>query len=145
MLRATIVWTAVAAASSFGLPGAASAAEHATFLNAPAAAGSMVPKLAVQFQLKLRLPEGRGLARLLLDAGVSEADAGEAARVAAGHLGAGSGGCQARVSVERSAEGVFSVARVELITDAHETVIERRGAELRITSDTPTRSAPRLV
>jgi hypothetical protein len=145
MIRATVVWTAVAAASWLALPGAASAAEHATFLNAPAAAGSMVPKLAVQFQLKLRLPEGRGLARLLLDAGVSEADAAEAARVAAGHMGAGTGGCQARVSVERSAQGVFSVVRVQLVTDARETVIERRGAELTIASDTPTRGAPRLV
>jgi hypothetical protein len=121
------------------------AAEHAIFLNAPAVAGSPLPKLAVQFQLKLHLPEGKGLARLLIDAGVNQDDAATAAKLAAGHLGAGAGGCQAKVSVERSADGVYSVVRVQLVTEARETVIERRGAELTIASDTPTSSAPRLV
>ena len=128
------------------MPGAASAAERAIFLNAPAIDGSPAPKLAVQFQLKLRLPEGRGLARLLLDAGVSQDDAAAAARLAAGHLGAGSGGCQAMVSVERNAQGgASSVVRVQLITDTRLTVIERRGTELTIASDTPTSGALRFV
>ena len=137
---------ALAVAASCAVPGAASAAEHAIFLNAPAIGGSPAAKLAVQFQLKLRLPEGRGLARLLLDAGVSQDDAAAAARLAAGHLGAGSGGCQAMVSVERNAEGgAASVVRVQLITDTRLTVIERRGTELTIASDTPTSSALRFV
>jgi hypothetical protein len=121
------------------------AAENEIFLNAPAVAGSPLPKLAAQFQLKLNLPEGKGLARLLIDAGVNQVDAAAAAKLAAGHLGAGAGGCQARVSVEQSADGIFSVVRVQLVTDAHETVIERRGAELMISSDTPTRRASGLV
>lgn len=121
------------------------AAENPMFLNAPAVAGSPLPKLAAQFQLKLNLPEGKGLARLLIDAGVNQVDAAAAAKLAAGHLGAGAGGCQARVSVEQSADGIFSVVRVQLVTDAHETVIERRGAELMISSDTPTRRASGLV
>jgi hypothetical protein len=144
--RATkVAFAAAAGCAWFALPGTANAAEHAIFMNAPAVAGLPVPKLAVQFQLKVRLPEGRGLARLLLDAGVNQGDAAAAARLAAGHLGAESGGCQARVSVERSAEGALSVVRVQLITDTRETVIERRGAELTISSDIATRSAPRLV
>ena len=54
---------------------AADAAETARFLNAPASALAPAPKLAVQFELKLRLPEGRGLARLLINAGVKSDDA----------------------------------------------------------------------
>jgi hypothetical protein len=146
MLRATAVWTAVAAASSLMLPGAAGAAEHAIFLNAPAVAGPPVPKLAVQFGLKLHLPEGKGLARLLIDAGVNQDDAAAAAKLAAGHLGAGAGGCEATVSIERSADGgSFSLVRVQLSTDARQAVIERRGAELTLASDTPTSRSLRLV
>ena len=99
-----------------------------------------------QFQLRLRLPEGRGLARLLLDAGVSRDDAGAAARLAAGHLGAGAGGCTALVSIERSAGTTgFSLVRVQLVTDATQTVIERRGRDLVVASDTAARGTPRLV
>jgi hypothetical protein len=143
---AKIAWFVGASCASFTLPAPASAAEQAIFLNAPAIGGSPAPKLAVQFELKLRLPEGRGLARLLLDAGVSQDDAAAAARLAAGHLGAGSGGCQARVSVERDAQGgAASVVRVQLITDTRLTVIERRGTELTIASDTPTSGVLRFV
>jgi hypothetical protein len=143
---ARVALVAGAACASFALTSAANAAEHAIFLNAPAIGGLPAPRLAVQFQLKLRLPEGRGLARMLLDAGVSQNDAAAAARLAAGHLGAGSGGCQALVSVERDAQGgASSVVRVQLITDTRLTVIERRGTELTIASDTPTSDALRFV
>jgi hypothetical protein len=145
--RATkLAWVVGASCAWWAVPSAAGAAEHAIFLNAPAIGGSPAPKLAVQFQLKLRLPEGRGLARMLLDAGVNQDDAAAAARLAAGHLGAGSGGCQAMVSVERNAQGgASSLVRVQLITDTRLTVIERRGTELTIASDTPTSGALRLV
>jgi hypothetical protein len=128
MLRATIVWTAVAAASSLALPGAASAAEHAIFLNAPAA-GSQLPRLATVFELKLRLPQGLGLARLLLDAGVSEADAAEAARLAAGHCDA-VGGCDAKVAISRELDSGLRVERVLLMSASGQTVIERRDGRL---------------
>lgn len=122
------------------------AAEHAIFLNAPAAAGAPVPKLAAQFHLKLHLPEGKGLARLLLDAGVNPEDAAAAAKLAAGHLGAGAGGCEATVSIERGANGgTFSLVRVQLSTDTRQAVIERHGAELTLASDTPTSRSLRLV
>jgi hypothetical protein len=145
--RATKLVLAVAASCAWcAAAGAASPLERAIFLNAPAIGGSPAAKLAVQFQLKLRLPEGRGLARLLLDAGVGQEDAATAARLAAGHLGAGSGGCQAMVSVERNAQGgASSVVRVQLITDTRLTVIERRGTELTIASDTPASGALRFV
>jgi hypothetical protein len=143
---AKLAWVIGASCAWCAVPSAASAAEPANFLNAPAIGGSLAPKLAVQFQLKLRLPEGRGLARVLLDAGVSQDDAAAAARLAAGHLGAGSGGCQAMVSVERNAQGgASSVVRVQLMTDTRLTVIERRGTELTIASDTPTSGALRFV
>lgn len=125
---------------------AADAAETARFLNAPASALAPAPKLAVQFELKLRLPEGRGLARLLINAGVKSDDAAAAARLAAGHLGDGSGGCFAKVSIARdSASGVFNVVRVMLQTEDDQTVIERRGNDLAIASQAATRKFPRLI
>lgn len=144
--RLRIASAAIAACGLlFGSSGAI-AAEQAVFLNAPAVAGSPVPKLAVQWGLKLHLPEGKGLARLLIDAGVNQDDAAVAARLAAGHLGAGDGGCEATVSIERSAgSGSFSLVRVQLSTDARQTVIERRGNELTLASDTPTSNSLRLV
>jgi hypothetical protein len=135
---------ALAAIGSLLAPCAAGAAEMPSFLNATAAAPA--PKLAVQFELKLRLPEGRGLARLLLDAGVDRDDAAAAARLAAGHLGDGLGGCEAEVSISRSVEGGgFRLVRVMLMTQADQTVIERRGSGLAIASQAGARKTPRLV
>jgi len=124
----------------------AHAGESARFLNAPANAAAPAVKLAVQYDLKLRLPEGRGLARMLLDAGVDREDAASAARLAAGHLGDGSGGCDVQVSITRAAgAGNFKLVRATLMTNASRTVIERRGAELTIASESATRKSPRLV
>jgi hypothetical protein len=100
--------------------------------------------VAVQYELKLQLPEGRGLARLLLDAGVDRDDAVAAARLAAGHLGDSSGGCQVKAFIARTASG-FRIVRAMVITNAGQTVIERRGAELAIASESAARKFPRLV
>jgi len=128
------------------LPSAAIAKESAQFLNTPAIATAPVAKLAVQYELKLRLPEGRGLARLLLDAGVDRDDAAAAARLAAGHLGSGAGGCDIQLSISKAAGGSgFALIRATLMTEASRTVIERRGAELTIASETAARKFPRLV
>jgi hypothetical protein len=128
------------------LPSAAYAGETARFLNAPAASAAPAIKLAVQFDLKLRLPEGRGLARVLLDAGVDREDAAAAARLAAGHMGDGSGGCDVQVSVTKAADaGGLRLVRATLMTNASRTVIERRGAELTIASQSEARKFPRLV
>ena len=125
---------------------AAHAGETARFLNAPASAAAPAVKLAVQYDLKLRLPQGRGLARLLLDAGVDRDNAASAARLAAGHLGDGSGGCDVQVSITKAAgNGGFKLVRATLMTNAGRTVIERRGAELTIASESATRTGPRLV
>jgi hypothetical protein len=122
------------------------AAETAQFLNAPVRAGAPPARLAVQYEMKLRLPEGRGLARLLLDAGVEQNDAAAAARIAAGHLGEDLGGCQAKVSVSRSSDGNgYRLERVTLFTQAGQTVIERRRGELAIASTAANRKYPRLV
>lgn len=122
------------------------AGETAKFLNAPSAATAPATKLAVQFELKLRLPEGRGLARLLMDAGVNQDDAAAVARLAAGHLGDGNGGCFAKVSIARdSASGGYSLVRATLMTQTDQTVIERRAGELAIASQAATNKFPRLV
>jgi hypothetical protein len=126
------------------VPAASHAGEAARFLNAPAAAAAPAVKLAVQYELKLRLPEGHGLARLLLDAGVDRDDAAAAAKLAAGHLG--DGGCDVEVSVVRAAgAGGFTLVRATLMTNAARTVIERHGSSLTIASDSPARTFPRLV
>jgi hypothetical protein len=128
------------------LPGAAYAGETARFLNAPATSAAPAIKLAVQYDLKLRLPEGRGLARLLLDAGVDREDAAAAARLAAGHMGDGAGGCEVQVSITKAADaGESRLVRATLMTNASRTVIERRGAELTIASQSEARKFPRLV
>ena len=128
------------------LPGAAYAGESAQFLNAPASAAAPAPKLAVQYELKLRLPEGRGLARLLLDAGVDRDDAAAAARLAAGHMGDALGGCDVQVSISGAARGTgFRLVRATLMTAASQTVIERRGTELTIASEVAARKFPRLI
>ena len=128
------------------VPVNALAKETAHFLNAPARTGAPAPKLAVQYELKLRLPEGRGLARLLLDAGVDEGDAAEAAKLAAGHLGSGSGGCDVQVSIARNVGArAYSLVRATLITAADRTVIERHGSELTIASKTAASTRLRLV
>lgn len=128
------------------VPSAAHGDETAQLLKAPASAGAPAVKLAVEYDLKLKLPEGRGLARQLLDVGVDRDDAASAARLAAGHLGDGAGGCEVQVSIARSAgSGGFKLVRATLMTNASRTVIERRGAELTIASDTEARKFPRLV
>ena len=121
--------------------GIARAAEQPLFLNAPSKTAAPIPRMAVQFGLKLQIPDGRGLARLLIDSGVNQEDAARAARLAAGHMGEHDGGCSANVTVSRGVDGSgFRVIRVALMTRGTETVIERRGAELTISSQ---RSAPR--
>lgn len=123
----------------------ATAGETARFMNAPVTAAQTSPRLAVQLELKLRLPQGRGLARLLLDAGVDRADAATAARLAAGHLGDGQGGCDVQVSVVSDGRGALKLVRAIVMTQVDRTVIERRGAELEVASASPVRMSPRLV
>ena len=125
--------------------GAAFAAEPQPFLLAPASSAPPAPELAAIYALKVRLSEGRGLTRLLLDAGVNRDDAAAAARLAAGSLGAGLGGCTAKVEISRGVErSGFKLERVTLLTDAGATIIERRQGKLAIASQTGA-AKPRLV
>lgn len=123
---------AVAVVGIVGSP--ATAAETATFLNAPARVGAAPVKFAGQFELKMHLPQGRGLVRLLLDAGVAKDDAAAAAKLVAGRTGDGREGCFATVSIERAATGGFNLVRIMLTANDQRTVIERRGTELAIAS-----------
>jgi hypothetical protein len=95
------------------------------------------PQLALMFVLKLRLPEGRGLAAQLLQAGVDENDAATSARIAAGHLGDGEGGCNAKIEISRPVGAThFRLERIELTTDDRRTIIERRQGQLSLASAT---------
>ena len=127
-------------------PGTGAAENLAPMFHVPSARVPSKPKLAVLFALKLRLPQGRGLARLLLDAGVNRDDAAAAARLAAGHLGDGSGDCNATAEVSQGMDGNgFRLDRVELQTEAGRTTIERRQGELTIASRQSAGKYPRLV
>jgi hypothetical protein len=114
------------------VPGAA--AGPVPQLLAPAAPKSPAPVLANLFEVKFRLPAGRGLARYLLEIGVDQKDAAEAARLAAGHLGDGAGGCVAKVAISRPLTGAsLTVERVTLVTQSDRTVIDRRDGALVVT------------
>jgi hypothetical protein len=129
--------SAIAALGLFLAPGIASAAEAPPFVLAPAASPAPAPELATLFELKLSRPVGKGLARQLLDAGVNRDDAAAAARLAAGHMGDGLGGCDAKIEISRGVEGSgFKLERVTLLTQAALTTIERRNGELTITAQT---------
>src|SRR6476661_4323299 len=105
-----IIRASVATGLLISCTGIADAAETARLIYAPAPVAEPAPKLAAQFELKLVLREGKGLARQLLDAGIDQKDAAAAARLAAGHLGDGASDCFAKVSVVRvSANGGFSL------------------------------------
>lgn len=126
-------------------PSAVDASEPARIAIQPLGAPTL-PQLAVQYELKLRLPKGEGLARSLLDVGVDTSDASLAARLAAGHMGAGAGGCSVKISFSKTAQGrSFRLVRVMLVTQNGETVIERRHGELAIASEAGARGYPRLV
>ncbi len=96
-----------------------------------APASTPAPRLAVMYRLKVQLPLGQGLARALIQTGVGEDDAASAAKLAAGHLGDGAGGCLANVSISRLADG-FRLERVALASAAGQTTIERRDGALAI-------------
>lgn len=127
------------------LPAATYAAESAHFMNTPATGTPLSPNLAVQFDLKMHLPQGKGLARQLLDAGVNRDDAAAAARLAAGHLGDGTGGCDVKVSISRNMEAKnFTLERALITSPTAQTVIERRNGELTIASTSPAQIFPKL-
>jgi hypothetical protein len=125
----------ILAAVALALHSGALAEERAALVSTPMSVAPPSPKLAMVFTLKLRLPEGRGLAASLLQAGVDQADAAAAARIAAGHLGDGTGGCSAKIEISKPVGTTgFRLERVELTTGAARTVIERRKGELSLAS-----------
>lgn len=103
-------------------------------LLGPASPKPLAPALANLFEVKFRLPAGRGLARYLLEIGVDQKDAAEAARLAAGHLGDGAGDCLAKVAISRPLTGAgLTIERVTLVTQSQQTVIDRRDGDLVVT------------
>jgi hypothetical protein len=129
-----------------GLSCTASAAELPLIPAMPSTKAAPEPNAAIVYALKLRLPEGQGLARMLIQAGVTQADAAAAAKLAAGHLGDGQGGCDAKIEISRSLDGSsYTLARAVLLTASGQTTIERRAGELTVASQQRTTTAVRLV
>jgi hypothetical protein len=136
MIRRYMILQMVAAAS-LTAHSVASAEQPAQFVPTPMSVAPPAPQLALMFVLKLRLPEGRGLAAQLLQAGVDENDAATSARIAAGHLGDGEGGCNAKIEISRPVGAThFRLERIELTTDDWRTIIERRQGQLSLASAT---------
>lgn len=128
------------------LPAWAAGGGQSHFLNAPLSHARPSIELAVQSEWSIRLPDGKGIARALIDNGVSQADAAAAAKLAAGHLGQDFGGCTAKVAYSRSSDGsAVRVERIKIYTLTSQTVIERRLGELVIASQTATGRSVRLV
>lgn len=114
-------------------PGATSAADLPPPIPVPVTQPPPLSRLAGVFELQLRLPEGRGLAKALLQMGVDREDAAMAARLAAGHLGDGLGGCQVKVAISRPIEGRgYRLEGLVLTTQAERTSIMRRGGSLEL-------------
>jgi len=145
-IRPTLIIALIAFAAA-ALPAAAADAADLPIIRAMPETNAPVPtKVAVVFVFKVRLPEGRGLARALLDLGVDRDDAAAAAKVAAGHLGDGHGGCDAKIEISRvmSASG-YKLERVSLVAQASQSTIERRSGELTLTGERPSRPTARIV
>jgi hypothetical protein len=128
------------------VPSIAGATDLPPLLTTPATKAPPQTSTAALYELRLRLPEGRGLANLLLQAGVDQNDTAVVEQLAAGHLGDGLGGCDAKVDVVRSLSGSgFRLQRVVLMTQAGQTVIERRHGQLTIASQQGASKIARLV
>lgn len=142
---ATFTFRTLAAVALAGGSAICSAAQLPRQAIAPSTSPPIV-EFAVQYEFKVHLSEGQGLARSLLDVGVDSNDAALAARLAAGHLGAGAGGCDVKISVSKMAQGSgLRLVRATLLTLADQTVIERRDGELTIASQVAAHGSRRLV
>jgi hypothetical protein len=146
-IRPTTLTTALIAFAAAALPSMAADAADLPIIRAmPETKAPPPTKVAVLFAFKVHLPEGRGLAKALLDLGVDQTDAAAAAKVAAGHLGDGHGGCDAKIEISRvmSASG-YRLERVSLVTQASKSTIERRSGELTLTGDRASRATARIA
>jgi len=134
--------TAITYAPLLALAPAAALAEAMPALPAVVSTAPPAPRLATVFELKLRLPHGVGLARLLLEAGVASDDAADAAKLAVGHCQS-VGGCDAKVAISRQLDSRLRVERVVLMSASGQTVIERRDGRLALNPSavTTTRAA----
>lgn len=102
-----------------------------SFYHLPARDHSTAALRAATFEVALQLPDGRWLARQLIELGVSDLDAGEAAKLAVGHLGQDSGGCTAKVVISQPVGGdSLQLDRLTLVTATDQTVLERRNGIL---------------
>jgi hypothetical protein len=117
------------------------------FRLAPTTGAAPALQMAVQYELKLALAPGSDFAAMLRDAGVDNGDASAAEKLAVVDLAEGNVGCNAKISVTRTARvGDFRLVRVLLMmADGRQMVIERRGADLAIASKTPPRKSLRLI
>src|SRR5437868_1534019 len=125
---------------ALALCGSLASAAHAgpaPVLPAIVTGASPTPRQATIFEIKFRLPEGQGIAALLVDAGIGSADATEAAKLAAGRC-TGLGGCAATVAISRQLASGLRVERLVLVGQSGQTVIERRNGRLALNPDAVT-------
>lgn len=112
----------------------------------PSSKAPLRPSSVVLYALKLRLPHGEGLARMLIQAGVDQSDAAIVAKLAAGHLGVDAGGCDAKVEMSNALSGAgYRLSRVVLLTSKSETTIERRDGQLTIAGQSAASTVVRLT
>lgn len=124
----------LAVASALMAPGVARAAELRPLVLAPAPQNAPPVVLAVSFEMKLYLRDGKDLADLLLEAGVDKGDTAAAAELALDRIKPGTGSF-VRLSVSRSAENVgLRLQRLTIVDETDQTVVERRQGKLKITA-----------
>lgn len=117
------------------LPTQAASADDRPFLRAPASQGSLPVKLAVAFELRFHLAAGGDLEAMLVQADVDADDAAAAARLAAGTASDTASGCYVKIAITKSLNGNgFRIERLTLLTEASQTVMERRGGELTVSA-----------
>jgi hypothetical protein len=105
-------------------------------INAPAPIGAPSITLAVTYEMELQLPEGRGLARQLIDSGIDQNDAAAAAKLGSSYMAQGKGSCSAKVAATRlPGVDTLRLTRVTLYTASKIVVMERRDGKLSVASE----------
>lgn len=127
-------------------PACADAIDHAPFLLAPASATAPVVRQAVLYKFKLHLAASSAFADQLVQLGVDSDDIEKAMDLAADRLGDGKQSCDVTLEVSRAVGGKsFALERAIVFASAGNTVLERRGGALAVTSRSATRKSVPLV
>lgn len=112
------------------------AADALPLVKAPAPIAAPSVTLAVTYEMKLQLHEGRGLARQLIDSGIDQDDAAAAAKLGSSYMSKAKGGCSAKVAATRlPGVDALRLTRVTFYAGSKIIVMERRDGKLAVTSE----------